>query len=181
MSWGELWDVHLVVGGKERGAGQVGSSAPLECPRGCRAEGLAGGSRGLSHGWSCRLDAGGIIQDVGGRRGKGHLQQGGRGGDNEEEEYGPHHSQTCSLGVGCGQGPQLASPHHAPTHLEGSWWRASGEDAPDAGSQDDGKDDAAQHDHDLLLHGERGGCDMWVAWGWGAGTRGRGWGTRSGR
>lgn len=32
----------------------------------------------------------------------------------------------------------------------------SGEDAPDAGCQDDGEDDAAQHDHDLLLLGETG-------------------------
>uniref|UniRef100_A0A493TX41 Large ribosomal subunit protein uL16m n=1 Tax=Anas platyrhynchos platyrhynchos TaxID=8840 RepID=A0A493TX41_ANAPP len=40
-----------------------------------------------------------------------------------------------------------------PLSPAGSVRGLSGEDAPDAGGQDDGEDDAADHDHDLLLHG----------------------------
>lgn len=51
----------------------------------------------------------------------------------------------------------------------------SGEDAPDAGCQDDGEDDTAQHDQDLLLLGETGTVRQGHGWGGGQG-KGMGWG-----
>lgn len=160
--WGRRGKGHLQRGGGGGGAAEEGDAAPtaLAVPipprRGC-----LGTLRSLPVPYGRAGKS---------KRGESHRAQ---------PSWGPN----PLLGRGAVLGTPTAALPPCARSPGGQRVGVSGEDAPNAGSQDDGEDDAAYHDHDLLLRGERGAVrqSRGQQGAWGGGTRDRGQGQGLGR